>query len=333
MFKQFFAVGCVFFAVSGTINVVNAKPYCNILWINNTTPGSEAVDINMDGTITDVIRSFNINAGGGSTAVVQYEEDENDKEDISGHRRYWIQYQPEWQNSNGLRYRILDDDMELAQVQIPGAKTVVTPLEKFIWEGGIKGCKDVGSQYVFGYKKVSGLRLQIDRSSAFPGVYNISLPVKVALEENKGNYQGDAGGGWREYASAMQSFPVIDSNNVSISIRSRCSISTKELNVDFKEITAERALSGIDKNTSFNITCDAPAKVKLSLQGGGVDGAKNKTKCGSGICTLTLDGSDEKTITISSAGSKTVDLNTHFKTNQLFSGEFSGSMVLSMDVL
>lgn len=333
MFKQIFAASCVLFSVCGTIKIANAKPYCNILWANNITPGAEPFSINMDGTTADVIRAFDINAGGGSTAIVQYAEDENDKEDISGHRRYWIQYQTEWQNINGLRYRVLDDNMELAQVQVPGAKTVVTPHERRTWVGGIKGCKDVGSQYVFGYKKVSGLKLQIDRGSAFPGVYKISLPVKVAYEENKGSYQGDAGGGWREYASAMQSFQVIDSNNISISIMSKCSVSTREMNVDFKEITAERALSGIDKNTSFNITCDAPTKVKLSLQGGGVDGAKNKTKCGSGICTLTLDGSDEKIITFSSAGSRTVDLNTYFKTNKLFSGEFSGSMILSMDVL
>lgn len=51
----------------------------------------------------------------------------------------------------------------------------------------MQGCRGT---YDFGVASVSGVNIEIDRGTAWPGVYSIQLPVKVAYEENKGNYDG-----------------------------------------------------------------------------------------------------------------------------------------------
>ncbi|EFU2738095.1 nuclease PIN [Escherichia coli] len=308
--------------------------YCNLLWANNTKPSVLPFKLNVDGNVS-LNTPITINVGGQSTAIVRSADYQESGDPIEGHYRYWFQYPTEWQvTSDGLRYRI-SSSYDASLVQTPGVKTVVTPLINYVWPDGLAECASLGSWWSFNHAEYSGFLLEIDRATAFPGVYNIQLPVKSGYEENKGSYDGPAGtGGWRDYADALKRFDNIDSSGLQIEIRSACDISAKDIFINYGDININNALSGVRKKVTFNVFCSAPAKVRLEILGGSVDGNKNKINCGDGVCTLMFSsGSADENLTFHSQGRKTVEIESLFKTNEVTAGEFSGSAILRMNVL
>lgn len=309
-----------------------ATNYCNLLWANNTLP-SASVNVSFDGN-TSGIFPLNLQAGGVSTVIKRYKEDMTGFVTVEGTYRYWIQYPEEWQTtSEGLKYRIVSD-LEASGTQSAGVRTVVTPVAYHKWTN-LYGCPDVGATYDFGVASVSGISVEIDRATAWPGVYSIQLPVKVAYEENKGNYNGKNGGGWQEFPTAMKSFSPIDSNGVRITISSKCNIGEQSLSVNMGDnITPDEAKVGVEKKVYISLICNAPAKVSLSLKGTDIaDGNDNKTKCGSGYCTLSFDNDKSQKIVNAIRGTTNVPVSVNFKSDSPVAGLFEGSAVLSMNVL
>ncbi|EEV6039940.1 nuclease PIN [Escherichia coli] len=309
-----------------------ATNYCNLLWANNTLP-SASVNVSLDGN-TSGIFPLNLQAGGVSTVIKRYKEDMTGFVTVEGTYRYWIQYPEEWQTtSEGLKYRIVSD-LEASGTQSAGVRTVVTPVGTHTWENTF-GCRELGETYDFGVASVSGISIEIDRANAWPGVYSIQLPVKVAYEENKGNYNGSKGGGWPEFADAMKAFSPVDSKNISITLTSKCDVGEKTLNVNMGDnITPEEAKAGVEKQINASLTCNALAKISLSLKGVDIlDGIDNKTKCGSGSCTLNFDnGSSTKTLEVNK-GSYQIPITVRFQDTNAVAGSFTGSAVLSVDIL
>ncbi|MCN8705133.1 hypothetical protein MLI45_24745 [Escherichia coli] len=161
--------------------------------------------------------------GGLSTVIKRAAKNMDTFVTLDGTYRYWIQYPEAWQTTpDGLKYRITSE-LEVSGTQTAGVKTVVTPVGYHTWVNTY-GCRDVGGTYDFGVASVSGVNIEIDRGTAWPGVYSIQLPVKVAYEENKGNYDGKDGGGWTEFPAAMKSFAPVDSKGISITISSKCNV-------------------------------------------------------------------------------------------------------------
>ena len=179
------------------------------------------------------------------------------------------------------------------------------------------------------------MNIEIDRGTARPGVYSIQLPVKVAYEENKGNYDGKNGGGWREFPVSMKSFSPVDSKGISITISSKCNVGEQSLSVNMGDnITPDEAKSGVEKKVNFSLTCNAPAKVSLSLKGTDiVDGVNNKTKCGSGSCSLNFDNDSSSKILEVNQGTYQVPITVRFQDANPVAGGFDGSAVLSVDIL
>lgn len=308
--------------------------YCNILWANNSKPSVLPFKLNVDGNVS-LNTPITIKVGGQSTAIVRGADYQSNSEPIKGHYRYWFQYPTEWQTtSDGLRYRI-SSSYEAALVQTPGVKTVVTPLINYIWQNGLTTCAPQWSWWSFSQEAYSDFQLEVDRATAFPGVYSIQLPVKSGYEENKGSYNGPAGtGGWRDYADALKGFDTIDSSGLQLEIRSACEISTKDILINYGDINISDALSGVRKKVTFDVSCSAPAKVRLEILGGSVDENKNKINCGDGVCALMFSsGNVDETLTFYSQDRKTVEIESLFKTNEVTAGEFSGAAILRMNVL
>lgn len=312
-----------------------AERYCNILWANNLKPSVLPFKLNMDGNGV-LSTPFEISVGGQSTNIVRTADYQSSNNPINGHVRYWFQYPTEWQTTfDGLRYRI-SSSYDAALVQVPGVKTVVTPEYHNIWQDGLTECSGLGSFYTFAFAKYGEFQLEIDRATAFPGVYNIQLPVKSAYEENKGYYYGGpaGSGGWRDYAGALSRFQNIDSSGLQVELRSACDISAKNIFINYGDININNALSGVRKKVTFDVFCSAPAKVRLEILGGSVDGNKNKINCGDGICTLMFSsGSTDENLSFYSQGRKTIEVESLFKTNKVTAGAFSGSAILRMNVL
>lgn len=206
-----------------------------------------SVDASLDGNNTGIF-PINLQAGGPSTVISAYKLNMDGFVTLDGIVRYWIQYPEEWQTSSqGLKYRIRSD-LEAAGVQASGVKTVVTPVINDHWENTY-GCRDVGGSYTFPSEAINGMKVEIDRRNAWPGVYSLSLPIKVAFEENKGRYTGDDVNGWRGFANAMKNFSFINTDNVTITITSKCDIVDKVLNVNMGDsITPDMAKNGVKKN-------------------------------------------------------------------------------------
>ncbi len=332
--KYFFSLIC-FGLIFVCLDSMALERYCNILWANNTKPSVGPLYLNVDGQV-NLNMPMTINVGGASTAIVRAADYQPSGEPIKGHYRYWFQYPVGWQTtSSGLRYRI-SSSYEDALVQTPGVKTVVTPLISITWSSGLSVCAQVSDGWLFNADSYSGFQLDIDRASAFPGVHSIQLPIKSGYEENKGGYNGPAGtGGWRDFADALKTFDNVDSSGIQLEIRSACSISSRNIDINMGAISASNALAGVKKNVGINIACSSPARVQLELTGNDfVDGIKNKVICGGGSCLLSFtSGSSDETLTFSQGGTQTVNIETLFKINNITSGEFRGSAVLKMSVL
>ncbi|EFN8485304.1 nuclease PIN [Escherichia coli] len=309
-----------------------AESYCNLLWANNTPP-SASVNVSFDGN-TSGIFPLNLQAGGLSTVIKRAAKNMDTFVTLDGTYRYWIQYPEAWQTtSDGLKYRITSE-LEVSGTQTADVKTVVTPVGYHTWVNTY-GCRDVGGTYDFGVASVSRVNIEIDRGTAWPGVYSIQLPVKVAYEENKGNYDGNNGGGWREFPVSMKSFSPVDSKGISITISSKCNVGEQSLSVNMGDnITPDEAKSGVEKKVNFSLTCNAPAKVSLSLKGTDiVDGVNNKTKCGSGSCSLNFDNDSSSKILEVNQGTYQVPITVRFQDANPVAGGFDGSAVLSVDIL
>ncbi|HAX4824217.1 TPA: nuclease PIN [Escherichia coli] len=320
---------CFFLFIQFSPDAFSQK-FCNILWVNENLPKA-SLNASMDGSSSGVY-SLSLQAGGYSTAIRQYEEDMSGVTAISGIYRYWLQYPDEWQNTKeGLKYRIVTN-LEVAGSQVPGVKTVVTPPQKFTWNNG---CNRVGERYNFAQKDIENIKIEIDRGTAWPGVYTLQLPLKVAYEENKGIYSGQSGGGWREYAGAIKSFNPVNTDNITIYITSKCELTSKYLSVNIGDrITPEEARDGIKKNTSLSVVCNAPANILFSIRAADVqDGQVNKTKCGPGYCTLSFDNDQSQKTVKAIRGTTDVPLSVNFKSDSPVAGLFEGSAVLSMNVL
>ena len=148
-----------------------AESYCNLLWENNTLP-SASVNVSFDGN-TSGIFPLNLQAGGLSTVIKRAAKNMDTFVTLDGTYRYWIQYPEAWQTTpDGLKYRITSE-LEVSGTQTAGVKTVVTSVGYHTWVNTY-GCRDVGGTYDFGVASVSGVNIEIDRGTAWPGVYSTS---------------------------------------------------------------------------------------------------------------------------------------------------------------
>ena len=323
-----FSTYTLFFALLflGVTPSTYPKSFCALLWANQTTE-TVPINIEFDNNINGVYE-LPINAGGLSTAIYSYSENMNDIMTVEGSYRYWIQYNEEWQvNNAGIKYRI-SSNLEPAQYQAIGVKTVMSPNTFTKWT--TYGCRGVNETYNFSRTILRGMTLELSSPYVTPGEYKLDLPITVAYEENKGLYDE----GWPRYSFLMTYFKPIKSQ-VSLRVKPKCQLLSNNISINIGDsITPLQASYGITKNIDISINCNYNALLKWSLIGSEiVDGIKNRTICGRGYCELTFSNKKGEIQSYSPSGTSKQQINVTYKDDNAIEGVFSGSAILSVEVL
>ncbi|EGM1627834.1 hypothetical protein IRP16_004416 [Salmonella enterica] len=325
MKKLFFYVLSLFCLLTG-----RAYAGCNLFWVLDNIPEVKEINIDATGEQQYFKKSFDIMVGG-KYLLKDVKEDDIwlSGIPIPGNVRYWIQYNDDWVDvPGGLKYRI-SSSLEIPNAtQVPGYKTVVSPKQNhsWAWEGAL--CAKQGSEYLFVAENIAGMSLEVDSSHAYPGIYTISLPIRVAYEENKGGRM--IGDGWMNYPSILSQVPQLRSS-VNVKVNNACTFSDKKLDVSFGNITDKDVLSGTEKVVKFPMNCTRQIIFKMALEGG--DKGKNVTSCGQGTCTLTFDdGSDSKSA-VRSSGYNETNIHVKLKSDKPFTGQFRGSAILKVIII
>lgn len=323
MKKIIFLYFCLFFCL------LTGRSYarCNLFWVLNDIPRVEEININATGEQSYFKKNFDIQVGGRYYLKdAKYDELSIPGLPMSGNVRYWIQYNNNWvQLPGGLKYRI-SSSLELPDAdQITGYRTVVSPNQKHTWEWEEQECPYKGSSYFFSPQNIAGMSLEVDSQHAYPGIYNIKLPIRVSYEENKGGVM--LGDGWRNYPSLLSQEPLLISN-VNVNVNNACAFYDKKLDVDFGNITDKDVLNGTEKIVSFAMSCTRQVIFKMSIEGG--NKGKNATSCGKGICTLTFNNGSDSMSGLRSSGYSDIDIHVKLKSGEVFTGRFQSSMVLKI---
>ncbi|WP_157925134.1 nuclease PIN [Escherichia coli] len=309
-----------------TSSFLYAKPICSLLWLNDNNPTAE-LNINFDDN-TSGKYPLVLNVGGPSKAIYSYSENMEDIVDVYGSYRYWIQYDDSWRNvSSAIKYRI-SSTLEPAQYQTLDAKTVMDKNSYTTWH--TFGCRKINETYTFPTTTLNGLFLEIITTNITPGIYKLPLPVKVAYEENKGLYDD----GWPRFSFLMSAAPTV-SSNVNLYVKPKCELLSENLSVNMgNSITPAQANSGVHKKVNISIKCNHTATVKWSLKGSPIiDGVSNRTTCGTGYCELNFNNNNGEIQTSSPEGISTQEINVLYKDSNAKEGPFSGSAVLSVEVV
>ncbi|EGM2345299.1 hypothetical protein IRP42_004574 [Salmonella enterica] len=322
MRKKLFSCVLLFFCL------LTSRAYagCNLLWSLGMVPRVQNIDISVNGEQSFFKKDFAIEVGG------TYKLLKKDYHGIiagsflplPGTVRYWIQYDDGWKESSGVKYKISSVLSTPNANQIPGTATVVSPLIKHDWESDPSQCgMNVGENTLFISHNITGMSLEVDTKNTLPGVYTIRLPIRVAYEENK---QG-SDEAYQSYPSLISNEPYLRSN-ITVNVKALCSFPSSKLNVSFGNITDKDVLNGVEKIVKFPMNCRDQAIVKMTLNGG--DKGGNVTSCGQGTCTLTFDEGSSTANYLRSSGYNETNIHVKLKSNKAFTGQFTGSAILTV---
>lgn len=163
------------------------------------------------------------------------------------------------------------------------------------------------------------------------GELNVNIPIYAANMEHWWNTTKGGNSNWEYgYGQFKRLLDVPWSIPVTIKAYTNCKLSTYSLNIDYGSIELNKALSGVEKSESINITCSYPSNLNLTLMNS-VFNNSNMIPCGSGQCTLTINGS--KSITMKNITSTVISVKSLFKTSLIKEGAFSASAILRVDVI
>lgn len=176
------------------------------------------------------------------------------------------------------------------------------------------------------------LRVTIEKGSAFAGVYNLNIPIKIGSEEW---YRGE------KYCSAgtgVESAVVNMENRyapVRVNVLASCNIAgNKDISINHNAITSAQARDGHFAKAGLVINCGSPTRVNITIKGSNLISGEggNVTRCGNnGKCTLTVDGAESFSGVIS--GSRSFDITSQYRAtdaNRIDVGAFSGSAIATV---
>ncbi|ENM1809078.1 hypothetical protein NUKP32_52730 [Klebsiella variicola] len=209
------------------------------------------------------------------------------------------------------------------------------PYQYLEWtNGNFPSAVQKGTQYplVQNYFTDTKLRVHIDKGSAFAGVYNISIPIKIGSEEwYRGEKTCSGGTGVEQAVGDMEN----RFSPVQVTVVASCSLNEKNgIAINHGAITSAQARAGDVADTSLSINCLTPSNVKLNISVvqpvPGED--SNVTQCGkNGKCTLTID--DQRSFSGSVDGVKNFKISSRFQTinaSQPNAGAFTGNAIITV---
>ncbi|WP_392420491.1 hypothetical protein [Edwardsiella piscicida] len=204
-----------------------------------------------------------------------------------------------------------------------------------VWQSQASRCHVPGDTYNFVPPPVSlQIGLTVNRNTAAPGRYVVSLPFGYAYEENKGNPDGLPKG--LEllnlldgiFSTRMGSVPVI------IDVISRCNFQTSDIQLSHGQMTPAASEGNVTRPYNLNVSCSSGTSVSVSIVGTNpVSGrTENFTRCGNGgSCEITFNGGHyNETMQISGSTNLAITSTYHPNQGAPIEGAFSGSAILSI---
>ncbi|HFG3512065.1 TPA: hypothetical protein ACGGLE_005262 [Escherichia coli] len=172
----------------------------------------------------------------------------------------------------------------------------------------------------------------IDRKNTWPGVYNVTIPLTIGMYEHFYSQftPGVLGKNW--FARANESGSRFNVNT-NITVNSKCDISTKNIELDYGNISADIVHDRkISKNARVN--CNYSSKVSLKILGGQVQNDGVLVPCGSNLeCLVAIN--DKANIDIDMQGNEIRDFVVSSKLKvggQVIPGHIVGNAVLEFIV-
>lgn len=264
--------------------------------------------------------------------------DEIETNEYKRYERVWSLTPAGWQVDpvSRLRYRIVSFG-EVTSSNVPGGfESRATP------EKGLSNA-DTQAAYYVGYINPGVVwdadtwkgYLEIERGSAIPGNYELSIPVRVGIETNiYTTSKTELGNPWVNIPNAQLQLPA-NNIKVSVNVTSKCALDVQPINLSHGTMTGRNADGNQTKPYNLNVTCTPGTSLSVKLLGTQKVSGKtdNYTQCGTGgMCELTFDnGKYDETMTVDS--SKTLSIKSTYRLNDIakpVAESFEGSGVLQV---
>ncbi|HIB1617183.1 TPA: spore coat protein U domain-containing protein [Salmonella enterica subsp. enterica serovar Muenchen] len=253
-----------------------------------------------------------------------------------GNYRFWLQYRNGWQNADGLRYRFRDiKNWNISHsTPVSGVITMVSPINYKNQQ--ISTCWELGDNVGFITDipaPIFRAVIELDRSVAVPGMYNLKIPYWWAYEENKASGD-DASVPWRNFGIMMNKEEP-SYITLPVTVISKCSFNSSPINLSHGAMSGIYANGSQTRTYQLNISCNSGTSVSIKLLGSNpVSGkSRNYTRCGfGGVCELTFnDGKYDEVMNID--GSKVLSIKSTYYFNDLsniVAEKFEGSGILQV---
>ncbi|EFB2788030.1 hypothetical protein HEM77_021970 [Escherichia coli] len=257
------------------------------------------------------------------------------------YRRYgrsWVLIPSGWITDpvSKLRYRVISSGGLNSGVSPSGFESYV--LDKVeLSNGAYQAALYVGyvnSGVLWDEKAWTG-ELEIDRGSAVPGDFLLSIPVRLGIETNiYTKAQDELSPPWGNIPSVQLQYPA---NDILIRMRvlSKCSFDSSLINLSHGVMTGVDANGNQTKPYNLNINCTPGTSLSVKFIGAQKIPGKtdNYTLCGDGgMCELTFDnGKYDETMIVNHT--KTLSIKSTYHLNdptKVVAGNFEGSAVLQI---
>jgi len=252
-------------------------------------------------------------------------------ETVKGWTQWYLNIRDDWFDFNGLRIKLTPQNTAaLWGYNDLGGIYKINRVES---EWPISICYPVGKVVAFSANPGDlHINVQVDRRTAIPGNYTVSVPFRYLYEELKGYING-----WPSsdgMAQLMANSPVTEFK-VNISVRSKCNFNTSPINLSHGTMSGQSANGSQTPPYNLNVTCTPGTSLSVKLLGTQKVSGKtdNYTQCGTGgVCELTFDnGKYDETMTIDN--SKTLSIKSTYRLNDItkpVAESFEGSGVLQV---
>lgn len=163
------------------------------------------------------------------------------------------------------------------------------------------------------------------------GELTLNIPFYIANMEHWWNVTQGGNSNWEYGYSDFKNLMAVPWYiPVNVKAFSACKLSTQTLNIDHGIINSSVALQGHSVSNIIDVNCSYPANLQITVMNS-VTNDDNKISCGSGVCTLTVNG--KKTSTMERVSNGRIKVESLFKAANGQIGPVTGHAILRIDVI
>ncbi|HIF3243504.1 TPA: hypothetical protein ACXZU9_003588 [Salmonella enterica] len=162
------------------------------------------------------------------------------------------------------------------------------------------------------------------------GELTLNIPFNVANMEHWWNITQGGDPNWEYGYSDFKNLMTMPWYiPVSVKAFSACKLSTQNLNINHGVINSSAAFQGHSASGLIDVTCSYPANLKVTVMNS-ITNDDNNVSCGSGVCTLTVNG--KKSLIIEKVSNGRIKVDSLFKSAIAQTGLVTGHAILRIDI-